>query len=66
MNSSREFICLKEAAEILGVDRRVMAQILKNNKDIHYTRTKRKILINKLQFLNYIKNVDIIKYYCWS
>ena len=50
----KEFLCLKEAAKMIGVNERTMKNIVINN-DLHYTKLKGKILINKnllLEFLN--------------
>jgi len=50
----KEFLCLKEAAKMIGVNERTMKNIITNN-DIHATKLKGKILINKnllVDFLN--------------
>ena len=50
----KEFLCMKEAAQMLGVNERTMKNIIMNNK-IHSTKLNGKILINKnllLEFLN--------------
>lgn len=50
----KEFLCMKEAAQMLGVNERTMKGIIENN-NIHSTKLKGKILINKkllLEFLN--------------
>ena len=50
----KEFLCIKEAAQMLGVNERTMKNIIMNN-NIHSTKLNGKILINKnllLEFLN--------------
>lgn len=50
----KEFLCMKEAAQMLGINVRTMKNII-NNNDIHTTKLNGKILINKnllLEFLN--------------
>ena len=50
----KEFLCMKEAAQMLGVNERTMKNIIMNN-NIHSTKLNGKILINKnllLEFLN--------------
>ena len=43
----KQFVCMKEAAQILGVDSRTMKKILENAVDLNWTRVGGKILINK-------------------
>lgn len=57
----REFICLKEAAKILGISDRTMKRIIEKNNEIHSTKLKGKILINKNKLLDYINNTDTVK-----
>ncbi len=59
--AKKEFITLKEMAEILGVCYRTAKKIIQNN-DIHYTRTRRKILVNKECLINYINSTNVIRY----
>lgn len=50
----KEFLCMKEAAQMLGVNERTMKNIIRNN-GLHATKLNGKILINKkllLEFLN--------------
>ena len=50
----KEFLCMKEAAQMLGVNERTMKNIIRNN-GLHSTKLNGKILINKnllLEFLN--------------
>ena len=50
----KEFLCMKEAAQMLGINVRTMKNII-NNNDIHTTKLNGKIRINKnllLEFLN--------------
>ncbi len=59
--SKKEFVTMKEAAEILGIDPRTMSKIV-HAKDFKYTRVGRKILINKVKMLEYMDNHKIIRY----
>ena len=56
------FICMKEAAEILGVDARTAKKILEAAEGFSFTRTSGKILINKNKLIEYINNTRIIRY----
>ena len=49
----KEFLCLKEAAQMLGVNERTMKNIIVNN-DIHTTKLSGKILINKTKLLDFL------------
>lgn len=51
----KKFICLKEAAQMLGLNERTMKQIIINN-DIHFTKLNGKILINKQRLLEFLDN----------
>lgn len=51
----KEFLCMKEAAQILGVNERTMKNIIVNN-DIHTTKLNGKILINKNRLLDFLDN----------
>ena len=57
----KEFLCLKEAATILGISQRTMKQILMNNEKIHFTKLNGKILINKRKLLQYFDENDTVK-----
>ncbi len=57
----REFICLKEAAKVLGISDRTMKRIVERNNEIHSTKLNGKILINKSKLLDYINNADTVK-----
>lgn len=56
----KEFICMKEAAQMLGVNERTMKNIIINN-DIHSTKLNGKILINKNLLLEFLNNNRRIK-----
>ena len=51
----KEFLCMKEAAQMLGVNERTMKNIIVNN-DIHTTKLHGKILINKNRLLDFLDN----------
>ena len=51
----KEFLCRKEAAQMLGVNERTMKNIIVNN-DIHTTKLIGKILINKNRLLDFLDN----------
>lgn len=51
----KEFLCLKEAAQMLGVNERTMKNII-NNNDIHATKLNGKILINKNKLLEFLES----------
>lgn len=53
----REFICLKEASQLLGVNEKTMKKVLLNNSDkISFSKVGNKILINKQKLLDVINN----------
>ncbi len=57
----KEFVCMKEASQILGINPRTMKKILVNNNDkIHSTKVGGKILINKKKLLQYINESNTI------
>lgn len=64
MNSvgNKQFICLKEAAELLGINVQTMKKIVENAEGLAYTRLGRKILINKDALLKYMNEHTIIRY----
>lgn len=51
----KAFLCMKEAAQMLGVNERTMKNIISNN-DIHATKLNGKILINKNKLLEFLEN----------
>ncbi len=57
----RKFVCMKEAAEILGINVQTMKKILDSNVELA-TRLGRKILINKDKLMEYMENTSIIRY----
>lgn len=57
----KEYINLKEAAELLGVDIRTAKKIIQSN-NFHYTRLKRRFLINKDELYDFIKKNQNIRY----
>lgn len=56
----KQFICMKEAAQILGVNERTMKNIIINN-NLHYNKLNGKILINKNLLLEFLNNNRRIK-----
>lgn len=56
----KEFLCMKEAAQMLGINERTMKSIIDNN-DIHTTKLSGKILINKNLLLEFFDNNSKIK-----
>lgn len=58
----KEFVNMKEAAEILGVNPQTMNKII-HAEGFKYTRLGRKILINKSKMLEYMENHKIIRYW---
>ena len=56
----KEFLCMKEAAQMLGVNERTMKNIIDNN-DIHTTKLSGKILINKSLLLEFLGSNSKIK-----
>lgn len=62
MNSKeKQFICLKEAAELLGISVGTMKKIIENAEGLAYTRLGRKILVNKDTLLKYMNEHSIIR-----
>lgn len=58
----KEFICMKEASQMLGINERTMKKILINNdNELHSTKVGGKILINKKRLLQYIDESRIIR-----
>lgn len=49
----KEFLCMKEAAQMLGINERTMKNIIVNN-NIHKTKLSGKILINKTKLLDFL------------
>lgn len=49
----KEFLCMKEAAQMLGINERTMKNIIVNN-NIHTTKLSGKILINKTKLLDFL------------
>lgn len=56
----KEFLCMKEAAQMLGVNERTMKNIIENN-NIHSTKLNGKILINKNLLLEFLSSNSRIK-----
>ncbi len=56
----KEFLCMKEAAQMLGINERTMKNIIDNN-DIHTTKLSGKILINKSLLLEFLGSNSKIK-----
>lgn len=56
----KEFLCMKEAAQMLGINERTMKSIIDNN-DIHTTKLSGKILINKSLLLEFLGSNSKIK-----
>ena len=56
----KEFLCMKEAAQMLGVNERTMKKIIINN-GIHATKLNGKILINKNKLLQFLDSNSRIK-----
>lgn len=58
----KEFLCMKEASQMLGINERTMKKILTtNDNELHSTKVGGKILINKKRLLQYIDESRIIK-----
>ena len=58
----KEFMCMKEAAQMLGINERTMKKILINNdNELSPTKIGAKILISKRKLLQYIENSRIIE-----
>jgi len=51
----KEFLCLKEAAQMLGVNEKTMKKILDKN-EIHSTKLSGKILINKYNLIKFLNS----------
>ena len=58
----KEFICIKEASQLLGVSEKTMKKILLNN-EIHTTKLSGKVLINKNKLLSSIILISIGIYF---
>ena len=56
----KEFLCMKEAAQMLGINVRTIKNII-NNNDIHTTKLNGKILINKNLLLEILNSNSRIK-----
>lgn len=62
MAEKKEYVCLKEGAQILGIDARTMRKVLEGAEGLNYTRIGGKILINKNKLLKYMDEHTIIRY----
>ena len=56
----KEFLCMKEAALMLGINEKTMKGIIENN-NIHATKLNGKILINKNLLLDFLSTNNRIK-----
>ena len=56
----KEYICLKEASKMLGLDARTVKKILINN-GVSYVKLSNKILINRENLLNFLNSNTKIK-----
>ena len=60
--AEKEFLCMKEASQMLGINERTMKKILTTNDNaLHSTKVGGKILINKKRLLQYIDESRIIR-----
>ena len=60
MMVEKEFLCMKEVAQMLGINERTMKGIIENKK-IHATKLNGKILINKSLLLEVLSTNSRIK-----
>lgn len=58
----QEFLCIKEVAEVLGLDQRTAKKMIENAEGLNYTRVGGKVLINKNKLLQYMDEHNIIRY----
>ena len=61
-SNKQEYINLKEASEIFGLDSRTMKKIWLSTNELHFTTVGRQKIINKKQLLKYFDEHDVIKY----
>lgn len=61
-NEKQEYINLKQASEIFGLDSRTMKKIWLSTEELHFTRVGRKLLMNKAELIKYFAKKDNIKY----
>lgn len=59
-SNKQEYINLKEASEIFGLDVRTMNKIWLSTKELHFTRVGRQKIMNKAQLLKYFDEHDVI------
>ena len=60
-NYEKQFLCLKEVAQILGLNVKTEKKIIENAEGLAYTRLGRKILVNKDTLLKYMNEHSIIR-----
>lgn len=58
----QEYINLKQASEIFGLDSRTMKKIWLGTEELHFTRLGRKLIMNKAELINYFARKDAINY----
>lgn len=57
---NKQFLCMKEAAKLLGVNVQTMRKILNNADEQLFTKLGRKLIINKDRLINYMNTHDKI------
>lgn len=57
---NKQFLCMKEAAKLLGVNVQTMRKILNNADEQLFTELGRKLIINKDRLINYMNTHDKI------
>lgn len=62
MKDKQEYINLKEAAEIFGLDSRTMKKIWLSTNELHFTRVGRQMIMKKADLVEYFEKKDNIKY----
>lgn len=59
---NKQFLCMKEAAELLSVNVQTMRKILNNADEQLFTRLGRKLIINKDRLINYMNTHSVIHF----
>lgn len=62
INEQQEYINLKEASIIFGLDSRTMKKIWLSTEELHFTRVGRQLIMKKADLVQYFANKYIIKY----
>lgn len=61
IKEQQQYINLKQASEMFGIDSRVMKRIWLGTEQLHFTRVGRQLIMNKAELIEYFAKKDNIK-----